>query len=81
MYVDTRQAAGDLTCGLTREAAEVERLEMWPPVPEPGFLGAADLLHTDGYNSNLQPSVGQLMCHLWKGLLLHSPDSCFKGWV
>lgn len=69
--------AGDLICGLTseatdlkREQAEVERLEMWPPVAEPGSLGAPDLLHTKDCDSNLQVSVGQLMCNLWKELLL-----------
>lgn len=67
--------AGDLICGptsevtdLKRQQAEVERL--WPPVPEPGSLGARDLIHTKDYNSSLPASVGQLMSNLWKGLLL-----------
>lgn len=69
--------AGDLMCGLTseatdlkREQAEVERLEMWLPGPEPGSVGAPDLIPTEDDNPNLEASVGQLMWNLWKRLLL-----------
>lgn len=73
----SKSHAGDLICGLSseatdlkREQAEVERLEMWQPGPEPGSSGAPDLIPTEDYNSNLEASVGQLMWNLWKGLLL-----------
>lgn len=66
--------AGDVICGLTseaadlkRERAEVERLEMQPPVLETGSPGAHDLVHTEDCNSDLQASVG----------VTRGKDSCY----